>query len=99
MGRFTQVVWKGSLKLGEGFARGSYSFDGKTRFDNCLFVVARYKEPGNMMNAFTKQNVFQGSFNKKASCPPPRSKKSNLLAKTSAETLYGTGFARRMHVF
>ncbi|XP_078363924.1 ectin-like [Oculina patagonica] len=98
-GHFTQVVWKGSTQLGIGFARGSYSFDGKKRFDNCLFVVGRYKEPGNMMNAF-KQNVFKGSFKKEASCPPQGSKKSNIFSgKKNAKNLYGTGFVKRMHVF
>lgn len=42
-GHFTQVVWKGSVKLGMGVS-GKY-------------CVARYKAPGNMMGAFEK-NVF-----------------------------------------
>ena len=65
-GHFTQVVWKGSTQLGIGFARGSYSFNGKV-FDNCLFVVGRYLEPGNMMGAF-RENVLKGSFNKRLTC-------------------------------
>ncbi|KAL9975337.1 hypothetical protein ACROYT_G012490 [Oculina patagonica] len=86
-GHFTQVVWKGSTQLGIGFARGSYSFDGKKRFDNCLFVVGRYKEPGNMMNAF-KQNVFKGSFKKEASCPPQGTTETydDLVSKQGVET-------------
>ena len=59
-GHFTQLVWKRSTKLGIGFARGSYTFSGK-RFDNCLFVVARYKERGNVEGAFA-QNVEKGIF-------------------------------------
>lgn len=42
-GHFTQVVWKGSTKLGMGIA-GKY-------------CVARYKAAGNMQGAFP-QNVF-----------------------------------------
>lgn len=67
-GHFTQVVWKGSSKLGIGFARGSYSFNGKV-FDNCLFVVGRYLEPGNMQGAF-QTNVSRGSFVKQTTCKP-----------------------------
>ena len=37
-GHFTQVVWKGSTKLGVGVSGG--------------IMVARYLEPGNMMGAF-----------------------------------------------
>ena len=61
-GHFTQVVWKGSRKLGIGFARGSYK-----SFNNCLFVVGRYLEPGNMSGAF-RENVLKGRFNKQATC-------------------------------
>lgn len=65
-GHFTQVVWKGSTQLGVGFARGSYSIGGKV-YDNCLFVVGRYLEPGNMMGAF-QENVLKGSFNRARTC-------------------------------
>ena len=65
-GHFTQVVWKGSTQLGIGFARGSYSFSGKV-FDNCLFVVGRYLEAGNMMGAF-RENVLKGRFNRARTC-------------------------------
>lgn len=41
-GHFTQVVWKASESLGIGFARGRYQ-----GFDDCLFVVGRYKPAGN----------------------------------------------------
>lgn len=83
-GHFTQVVWKGSTQLGIGYARGSYSFNGK-RFDNCLFVVGRYKEAGNMQGNF-QSNVLKGSFNKQASCPPPGNygKRNELSVKSNA---------------
>ena len=85
-GHFTQVVWKTSTQLGIGFARGTYSFGGKP-FDNCLFVVGRYKEAGNMMGTF-QQNVAKGSFNKQTSCPPPGSnygKRNKLYQKSNTD--------------
>ena len=48
-GHFTQVVWKGSQKLGLGFA---LTRDGKT-----LYVVAQYSPPGNFRGQF-EQNVL-----------------------------------------
>ncbi len=48
-GHFTQVVWKGSQKLGAGFA---ITRDGKS-----LYVVAQYSPPGNYMGQF-EQNVL-----------------------------------------
>jgi hypothetical protein len=48
-GHFTQVVWKGSQKLGVGFA---LTGDGKT-----LYVVAQYSPPGNYQGQFG-QNVL-----------------------------------------
>jgi hypothetical protein len=48
-GHFTQVVWKGSQKLGVGFA---ITGDGKT-----LYVVAQYSPPGNYQGQFG-QNVL-----------------------------------------
>jgi len=47
-GHFTQVVWKGSKKLGIGYALTS---DGRG-----LYVVAQYSPPGNYMGQFS-QNV------------------------------------------
>ncbi|XP_017022128.1 Golgi-associated plant pathogenesis-related protein 1 isoform X1 [Drosophila kikkawai] len=45
-GHFTQVVWKGSIELGVGFAkRGS-----------TIFVVCNYNPPGNYNNMF-RENV------------------------------------------
>ena len=77
-------MWRGSTQLGIGYARGSYSFNGK-KFDNCLFVVGRYKDPGNMRGAF-QSNVLKGSFNKQASCPPPGDygKRNELPTKSKA---------------
>jgi hypothetical protein len=48
-GHFTQVVWKGSKKLGVGFATTG---NGKS-----LYVVAQYSPPGNYMGQFG-QNVL-----------------------------------------
>jgi len=75
-GHFTQVVWKRSTSLGIGFARGSYTFNGK-RFANCLFVVGRYREHGNVTGAFP-QNVVRGRFNYQATC---RQRKISLYRK------------------
>ena len=77
-GHFTQVVWKTSTQLGISFARGTYAIGGQ-QYANCLFVVGRYKEEGNMTGTFA-QNVAKGSFNKQTSCPPPgRYRKRNKL--------------------
>jgi len=51
-GHFTQVVWKGSEKLGVGFAITS---DG-----NSIYVVAQYSPQGNYMGQFG-QNVLPAS--------------------------------------
>jgi hypothetical protein len=48
-GHFTQVVWKGSQKVGVGFA---ITGDGKS-----LYVVAQYSPPGNYQGQFG-QNVL-----------------------------------------
>lgn len=63
---FTQLVWKKSTQLGIGYTKGSLSYKGG-RFNDCLFVVARYKEAGNMKGEF-EQNVMNGSFNRKDAC-------------------------------
>jgi len=49
-GHFTQVVWKGSQKLGVGFA---YSSDRKK-----VYVVAHYSPPGNFIGQYA-QNVLR----------------------------------------
>ncbi len=46
-GHFTQVVWKGSKRLGMGFAYGNGRY----------YAVANYDPPGNMQGAF-RANVF-----------------------------------------
>jgi uncharacterized protein YkwD len=48
-GHFTQIVWKSTKEVGVGKAKTP---DGK------VFVVARYRPPGNVVNRF-EQNVFQ----------------------------------------
>ena len=70
-------MWKKSTKLGLGYARGSLSLKGG-RFNDCLFVVARYKEAGNKKGEF-QQNVMKGSFNKDT-CPEEE-KRNRLSAK------------------
>ena len=47
-GHFTQIVWKNTQEIGVGKAKTS---DGK------VFVVARYRPAGNVVNRF-EQNVF-----------------------------------------
>ena len=56
-GHFTQVVWRDSLVLGAGKAMGK-TFHGRPS----LFLVARYKPPGNYNGRF-KENVRRGYFN------------------------------------
>jgi hypothetical protein len=51
-GHFTQVVWKGSEKLGVGFAI--------TRDGNSIYVVAQYSPQGNYMGQFGR-NVLPAS--------------------------------------
>jgi len=47
-GHFTQVVWKGSKKLGIALARRN----------NKVYVVANYDPPGNFIGQYG-QNVFE----------------------------------------
>jgi hypothetical protein len=49
-GHFTQVIWKGSTKLGVGFAFTENGDNG--------FVVAQYSPPGNVIDAFA-ENVLE----------------------------------------
>ena len=51
IGHFTQVVWKKSSELGIG----------KATKGNCIYVVARYKKPGNFLGKFGA-NVFKRTF-------------------------------------
>jgi len=50
-GHFTQVVWKGSTRLGVGKARGWAYIKGKW-WDNCDFIVARYSPAGNVQGRY-----------------------------------------------
>jgi len=45
-GHFTQVVWKGSKRLGVGKAKGKY------QGLDCEFIVARYTPAGNYLGEF-----------------------------------------------
>ena len=56
-GHFTQLVWKGSDKLGMGHATSG----------QCTYVVGRYKPAGNMKGDF-ENNVMKGSFSKEEYC-------------------------------
>ena len=49
-GHFTQLIWKGSKRLGIGKARGKFYHEG-TYYD-CDFIVARYLPRGNIAGAF-----------------------------------------------
>ncbi|EFJ46788.1 hypothetical protein VOLCADRAFT_92588 [Volvox carteri f. nagariensis] len=51
MGHFTQVVWKGSVKMGCGTAMSDYTIrflSGAVRIGGCKAVVCRYWPPGNI---------------------------------------------------
>ena len=50
-GHFTQVVWKGSTRLGVGKARGWAYIKGKW-WENCDFIVARYSPAGNVKGRY-----------------------------------------------
>ncbi|EDO40545.1 predicted protein, partial [Nematostella vectensis] len=54
-GHFTQVVWTDSIELGMGKATG------KLNGIPCVFVVGRYRPPGNFNNQF-KEKVLRGKF-------------------------------------
>ena len=49
-GHFTQVVWKGSKRLGVGKAKGKWTYQGTTY--DCEYIVARYSPGGNVAGAF-----------------------------------------------
>merc|ERR1719228_1372676 len=51
-GHFTQVVWKGSTKVGCGYATGKTTMRGRTW--NVAYVVCNYSPPGNYMRQFEK---------------------------------------------
>ena len=55
-GHFTQVVWKGSVKLGIGKATGKAFHDGRNWF--CTWAVGRYSPAGNVEGSYTN-NVFK----------------------------------------
>ena len=55
-GHFTQVVWKGCLKLGIRKATGKAFHDGRNQF--CTWAVARYTPAGNVEGAYAN-NVLK----------------------------------------
>ena len=64
VGHFTQIVWKASEKFGVGRA---FLYD---KEGGCVFVVARYKRPGNVPGQ-ALANVEKGQFSP-AVCRPER---------------------------
>eukprot|EP00795_Rhopilema_esculentum_P001833 gene1833-16323_t len=61
--QFTNLVWKGSSKLGLGVAKKDISIDNLNL--SCFFVVARYDDnPVHHLNTH-KKNVLKGKFNEK----------------------------------
>ncbi|UYV70388.1 glipr2 [Cordylochernes scorpioides] len=55
-GHFTQVIWKGSKKVGAGMAK---------KEPNSFFVVANYEPPGNMLGKFRTNVPPAKEFNPK----------------------------------
>ncbi|WP_055077241.1 CAP family protein [Pseudanabaena sp. 'Roaring Creek'] len=49
-GHFTQVVWKGSTKLGCGASKGTKTLSG--RMYNAFYVVCQYSPAGNVIGQF-----------------------------------------------
>ncbi|GIL67272.1 hypothetical protein Vafri_20691 [Volvox africanus] len=64
VGHFSQLVWKGSTKLGCGYGTKEVPlrFGAKTYMGNCKIVVCRYRDFGNIPtdNSFLK-NVIRNS--------------------------------------
>ena len=58
-GHFTQVVWKGSVKLGIGKATGKVVQNGQISF--CTWAVGRYSPAGNVEGAYAN-NVLKPSI-------------------------------------
>ena len=56
-GHFTQVVWSSSRELGIGKATGTHNGI------PCIYIVARYRPPGNFEGQFQTE-VKRGSFTK-----------------------------------
>ena len=61
---FTQLVWKGSKRFGIGIAEaerdGNDNNVGGER-SKCYYVVARYRDPGNMIGEY-RSNIPKGKF-------------------------------------
>ena len=74
-GHFTQVVWKGSQKLGMGKA------DGEKNGMKCTYIVGRYDPAGNMMGAYA-DNVPKGSFDQ-SYCSSVSQKRSGDVSKST----------------
>ena len=60
--QFTQMVWRGSTKIGVGVAKKDITIDNLNL--SCYFFVARYDDnPTKYFNSY-KKNVPRGHFNK-----------------------------------
>ena len=55
------MVWKESTELGIGIAEGTRNGM------KCVYMVGRYRPPGNFQGAFVK-NVLKGDFKKMGDC-------------------------------
>ena len=60
-GHFTQVVWKGSTKLGIGRAEKDIVYQGFNL--RCGYIVGRYKPAGNVIKGEYTNNVLDGEYN------------------------------------
>lgn len=63
LGHFSQLVWKDSTELGIG------RYTGKKGRRTCTYIVARYKDAGNVNSQeYFRNNVSKGNFNKSQHC-------------------------------
>ena len=80
-GHFTQVVWKGSTRMGVGRATNSRGW---------TYVVANYYPPGNMQGAFTANVLRPGNYNIPTAASQPTNT-STTTAAASTSTAIKTG--------
>ena len=59
LGHFSQIVWKASTELGIG------KYTGRSQGRTCTYIVARYKDAGNVNSPrYFQRNLSKGSFRK-----------------------------------
>ena len=57
LGHFTQIIWKASTELGIG------KYTGRSGRRTCTYIVARYKDAGNVNSPrYFRRNISKGSF-------------------------------------